>query len=246
MKATATLIRSEAKMVVREPSDLLIPLGLPLLILIMWGFQTQNAPPIAGDHSVLDIIGLPVAFTTTVALIGFINMPTLLTTYRKSGMLRRLALTPVSPLRILGSQVAVSLAQASIGIALAYTVGVIAFDAGPPVNLLAALGVIGLTALAMYSIGMILASLAPSPSAALACGFVLFLGFGALGGMFGGSDALPSTLATLGGYLPFGASVEALGAAWVGADIPIENLISLGASAVAGIVISACTFRWTR
>lgn len=246
MRAMTMLIRSEAKMILREPSDLLIPLGLPLLMLVMWGFQTRDAPPIAGDRSVLDVIGLPVAFTTTIALIGIVNMPTLLTTYRKNGVLRRLALTPISPLRLLGSQVAVSLFQALIGIALAFTVGVIAFDARPPVDLLPALGVIGLAALAMYSIGMVFASLAPSPNATLACGFVALLGFGALGGMFGGTDALPPALATIGGYLPFGASVEALGAAWRGTAISGERLISLVACAVLGITVSALTFRWTR
>ncbi|AXR73947.1 MULTISPECIES: ABC transporter permease [Auritidibacter] len=246
MKSMMMLVRSEAKMILREPSDLLIPLGLPLLILVMWGFQTRDAPPIAGDRSVLDVIGLPVAFTTTIALIGIINMPTLLTTYRKTGVLRRLALTPISPLRVLSSQVAVSVAQAVVGIALAFTVGAIAFDAGTPTDLLPALGVIVLTVLAMYSIGMVLASLAPSPSATLACGFVIFLGFGALGGMFGGIDALPEILGTVGSILPFGAAVEALGATWVGAPVDAKNIISLIACSVAGITVSALTFRWTR
>lgn len=246
MKAMAMLIRSEAKMILREPSDLLIPLGLPMLMLVMWGFQTRDLAPIAGDLSVLNVIGLPVAFTTTVALIGIVNMPTLLTTYRKSGVLRRLAVTPISPLRVLGSQVAVSIAQAIIGIALAYAVGAIAFDARPPVDLLPALGVIGLATIAMYSIGMVLASLAPSPSATMACGAVIFFGIGALGGMFGGVQAFPETLATIGSWLPFGAAVEALGAVWIGTSIPTESLISLGACAVLGITISAFTFRWTR
>lgn len=246
MKAMGILIRSEAKMILREPSGLIIPFGLPLLMLVMFGFQTRDAPPITGTRSMLDVIGLPIVFTTTVALIGIINMPTLLTTYRKSGVLRRLAVTPVSPLRVLGAQVAVSVVQTMAGIALAYTVSVIAFDASPPADLLVALGVIGLTTLAMYSLGMILASIAPSPNAALACGFVLFLGFGSLGGMFGGPEALPETLATIGAWLPFGAAVEALGAAWIGDAVPAENLISLAICAILGTTVSALTFRWTR
>ncbi len=246
MRAMTMLIRSEAKMILREPADLIIPFGLPVLMLVMLGFQTRNAPPIAGDHPVLDVIGLPVAFTTAVALIGIINMPVRLTTYRKSGVLRRLAVTPVSPLRLLGAQITVSVLQTIAGIAVAYTVGVIAFDAGPPTDLLAALGVISLTIIAMYALGMMVASLAPSPNAAVACGFVLFLGFGALGGMFTGPEALPEPLATIGTWLPFGAAVEALGAAWIGTSIPIANLTSLGAWTILGITVSALTFRWTR
>ena len=61
MRAMTMLIRSEAKMILREPADLIIPFGLPVLMLVMLGFQTRNAPPIAGDHPVLDVIGLPVA-----------------------------------------------------------------------------------------------------------------------------------------------------------------------------------------
>lgn len=125
-------------------------------------------------------------------------------------------------------------------------VGVIAFDAGPPTDPLTALGVIGLTIVAMYSLGMVLASLAPSPNAAVACGFVLFLGFGALGGMFGDPRALPEPLVSIGAWLPFGAAVRALGAAWIGAPIPTESLLSLGGCTILGIVVSTLVFRWTR
>lgn len=246
MNATATLIRSEAKMILRDPSDIVITLGMPVLMLVMWGFITNDLDPMPGGFAVFDVVGLPVAFTMTLALVAIMNVPIRITTYRKNGILRRLAVTPISPLRTLGAQVAVSAVQATVGIGIAYILGVIAFDSQAPENPLLTILMLVLTALALYSIGMVIASLAPSPNAAVAIGFILFFALGGLGGMFDGGQSLPQALVNVGNWLPFGAAVEALGATWTGGDIPARSIISLGASTVVGITVSAMTFRWNR
>ena len=78
----------------------------------------------------------------------------------------------------------------------------------------------------------------------MAIGLVGFLGLGATGGMFGGPDALPEPVAEVGAYLPFGAGVDALSAAWAGQSIEASSLISLAVAVVVGCVIAALLFRW--
>jgi ABC-2 type transport system permease protein len=48
----------------------------------------------------------------------------------------------------------------------------------------------------------------------------------------------------VGEWLPFGAAVEALSAAWVGSAVEPAQLISLGATVVVGAGTAAVFFRW--
>lgn len=241
--AWVVLIRCETAMVVRDTAGLVVPLGLPLLVLLM-------SAPAAGDHEVtpgrsaLDAFVLPLVLTIVVATIGIINMPSFLAYYRRTGILRRLSVTPASPVVVLVAQVVVSLGQAFLGIGAALAVAVLAFDAGLPEHPVAWLGVLLLGTSAMYALGMAVASVAPTPNSAVAIGLVVFFALGALGGMFGGPDALPEALAPVGEVLPFGATVDVLAATWVGTPVESLQLVSLAGTVVVGVAVAAATFRW--
>lgn len=71
-----------------------------------------------------------------------------------------------------------------------------------------------------------------------------FFALGALGGLFGGTDGLPSGLARVGEALPFGASVEALSDAWAGTPVDPAHLIALAVATVVGVTVAAVAFRW--
>jgi ABC-2 type transport system permease protein len=242
-RAWLVMIGCEAKMVARDTAGLIVPIGLPLLILAM-SASSSSDQVVANGRTALDLYVLPLVLTIVIATIGVINMPSFLAYYRRSGILRRLAVTPASPVMVLLAQVVVSVIQTVIGITAALAVAFLAFDAGPPTHLATALGVFVLAMAAMYGVGLIVAAVAPTPNSAVAIGLVAFFALGALGGLFGGRDALPDTLATVGEWLPFGASVEALGAAWAGAATDPAHLVSLGATTVVGVAVAGILFRW--
>ncbi|GAA4693601.1 ABC-2 type transport system permease protein [Promicromonospora umidemergens] len=243
VNAWLTLVVCEAKMVVRDTSGLVVPILLPLLILVM-------SAPSAGDQVVdggltaLEVYVLPLVLTMVLASIGVINMPSFLAYYRRTGILRRLAVTPASPAMVLVAQVVVSVLQALVGLAVALAVAFLAFGARPPTDLGAAFAVYALAMAAMYAVGMIVAAVAPTPNSAVAIGLITFFALGALGGMFGGSGSLPDAVAAVGERLPFGAAVAALSAAWVGAAVDPAHLISLGVATVIGVATAALLFRW--
>ncbi|MET8007716.1 ABC transporter permease [Nonomuraea glycinis] len=238
-----TLIRCEAKMVIRDTAGLVIPIGLPMLILVM-SASTAGDEVVANGRTVLDVHVLPLVFTVVMATVGIVNMPSFLAYYRRSGILRRLSVTPASPAMVLVAQAVVSVLQAVIGIGAALAVAVLVFDANLPVRPVTALGLVLLAMAALYAVGMVVAAVAPTPNSAVAIGLIVFFAFGALGGLFGGRGGLPDPLARVGELLPFGATVEVLSAAWAGAAIDPVHLMGLTATIVLGGVVSAVFFRW--
>ena len=243
LRSLLIMVRAETKMVARDTAGMVIPIGLPLLILLTSASSASQEVIMAG-RTALDLFVLPLVAVMVLTMIGVLNMPSFLAYYRRAGILRRLAVTPVSPLMVLLAQVIVSFLHALLGIGLAAAVAALAFGMRPPIDLAAALGVLVLITAAMYAVGMIVAALAPTPNSAVAIGLIGFLGLGATGGMFGSRDALPGPVAEIGAHLPFGAGMDALAAAWAGQSIEASSIISLVAAIVVGSVIAAVFFRW--
>ncbi|BCJ62155.1 ABC transporter permease [Micromonospora endophytica] len=243
LRSLLTLVGCESKMVVRDTAGLMVPLGLPLLILLTSASSAADQVVVNG-RTALDVFVLPIVITMVIAMIGIINMPSFLAYYRRSGILRRLAVTPASPAMVLAAQAIVSIIQTIVGSAGALVVAYVVFDANPPAGTAAVLGVLALTMAAMYATGMIVAAVAPTPNSAVAIGLVVFFAVGALGGMFGGRDALPEPLAEIGAWLPFGAAVEALSAASAGTGVEAAHLLGLSGTVVLGAVVAGLLFRW--
>ncbi|RIV39189.1 ABC transporter permease [Micromonospora radicis] len=243
VRSLVTLIGCEVKMVLRDTAGLVVPLGLPLLILLT-SAGSAGGQVVANGRTALEVFVLPLVLAMVVAMIGIINMPSFLAYYRRSGILRRLAVTPASPGMVLAAQVIASVLQALVGIALATGVAFLVFGVGAPADIGVTLGVFVLVMAAMYAAGMIVAAVAPTPNSAVAIGLVFFFLVGALGGMFGGPDALPAPLATIGGWLPFGAAVAAISAAWSGTAVGAAQLVGLGTTVVVGVLVAGLLFRW--
>jgi ABC-2 type transport system permease protein len=242
-RAWAALVAAEARMVARDTAGLVIPLGLPLLILVMNGLSTRGQAA-ADGVSVFERYVMPLVLTIVIATVGVVNMPSFLAYYRRGKVLRRLAVTPANPGMILAAQVVVSLAQSLVGVVIGVGAAMLFFDAGLPERPGTALAVFGLASLTMYAVGMLVAAVAPTGNAAVAIGLTLFFAFGATGGMFGSVDDLPRPVAAVGELLPFGAAVESVGAAWVGAPQDPAHLAGMGAAIVLSTLVAVRWFRW--
>lgn len=245
-RAWGALVVAEARMVARDTGGLVVPLGMPVLILVMNGiaFDTGQVVAGTGGATVFSLYVLPLALTLVVATVGVINMPSFLAAYRRTGILRRLGVTPASPAMVLVAQALVGVVQIALGIAAACVLAAVAFDATAPASPWFAAGVLALAIAAMYGVGMLVAAVAPTPQSAVALGLVAFFAIAAVGGMFGPRENLPDALAQVGGHLPFGAAVDGLGAAWAGVAVPASSWVGLTLAAVVPGALAAWLFRW--
>ncbi|MFY1694428.1 MULTISPECIES: ABC transporter permease [unclassified Solwaraspora] len=243
-RAWAALVAAECRMVARDTAGLVVPIGLPLLILVMNAVSVHGDQTLPGGRTVLDGYVLPLVFTVIIATVGVVNMPSFLAYYRRTGVLRRLAVTPAHPAMVLAAQVVTSLLQTIVGVGLALGVAVVAFGARPPGNPGRTVAVVALAAAAMYAVGMLVAAVAPSGNASVAIGLTAFFAMGATGGLFGPTKNLPDRVAMVGEALPFGAAVQAVGAAWAGEPPQPRHLIALAVATVVSALVAARFFRW--
>lgn len=244
-KAWLRMFQAEARMVMRDTSGLLMPLGLPLVLLVMLSIgSSEISEELAPGVTVLDYTLLPVVITTVATIVAVLNMPNFLATYRKTKILRRLAVTPASPAMVLIAQMLVSFLQVVIGIAIAFGVAMVFFEANLPNDTWTAVLVMIAACAALYGVGMIVASVSPTPNAAMGLGLIAFLGMAALGGMFAPVENFPDWLQAISNWLPFASAVDGLQSAWLGESVDPQNWLVFGATTVLGVGVAAALFRW--
>lgn len=243
--AWGQVLLAEARMIIRDTSGLVLPVGFPTLLVVMQGIGQDAAQVLPNGTTVMNAYVMPLTVTMVVALVGVVNMPSFLASYRKYGVLRRLGVTPAQPAVILLAQMLVSLAQVVLGVALMMIIGSLFFGVTLPQALGWALVAGGLLVGAMYGVGTLIAAVAPTVNAGLALGLVAFFLMLALGGGLGPIANLPEALQVIGEALPYGAGNEALSAAWSGDRPELRHLAALGGWAVVTGGLALRFFRWS-
>ncbi len=126
------LVGAEWRLSVRNPAGLVWGLGLPLLLLIVFGSLPGTTKPDKnlGGLSFFQVY-LPVLVALSLALLSLVALPLPLTSYRELGVLRRMRTTPVPPSWLLGAQLVLNLAMLAV-VSLLVIVGGGLSTGGPP------------------------------------------------------------------------------------------------------------------
>ena len=172
MRPLWKLTVTELKLFLREPAAVFFTLAFPLLLLWLNGGNGNRPRDELGGRGLMDVLA-PGFVAMVLAEVGLTSLPGLLSSYRERGILRRLAVTPVSPTRLLAAQLLAHLAAATAGAALVAGVGMALFGLNPPRDPARLLAAYLLGALALLAIGSVVAALAPTPRVAEAAGLPL-------------------------------------------------------------------------
>jgi len=241
--AFSNLVRTETRLLIREVVPLLWGVGFPMLLLVIMGASSRGPDKSLGGFSLVASYE-PILIAFTCATFALQGLPTVLAGYRERGILHRLNATPVGAGRLLGAQLTVNLSVtlvATLGIVI---VGHIAFGVplpGQPAGFLLALV---LTAAAMLTLGLLVASLARTGRVATAVGTMLFLPLMFFAGLWMPQALMPAALRRAGDDTPLGAAVSALQHSMSGQWPPVGGLAILaGYTAVFGL-LAWRFFRW--
>ncbi|MGH3587835.1 MAG: ABC transporter permease [Pseudonocardia sp.] len=245
MSALLRLTTTETRLLFREPLSVLFALALPPLLLVVLGSIPSFREPVGalGGLRVIDRY-TPVIVAMGIAMLALNVLPQQFATYRDKGVLRRLRTTPVNPAVMLGAQLQMCTVLSVATTAVALIVARAAFDVDLPGNPSAYLVAFLLSALAMLAIGLLVASLAPSGTAAGGIGTVLLFPVLFFAGLWMPRDTMPDVLRTISDLTPLGAGVQALQDATAGQWPQLWQVaVMLGWTIVAG-GLAARYFRW--
>src|SRR5947208_13235434 len=207
----AEVLKVEGKLALREPTGLAIGSGFPIILLVVFGLIGKAVPGnVAGTGlTVLDIY-VPIIMVVGLISLGISSLPVTLVRYREMGWLRRVSTTPTPPSRLLAAQLTLNLllALATILIVIfgSELVFGATFDVGIPYFVLS----IVLSISVMFSLGLVVAALAPSQTIASGLSGGLFFLSLFLSGLWIQPATVGGPLATIIYFSLFGAASQAL------------------------------------
>jgi ABC-2 type transport system permease protein len=243
LSAFGKLTVTELKLFLREPTAVFFTLAFPLLLLWL-SSRNGNAPTAQlGGVGTIDAL-VPGYIAMTLATVGLTVLPTVLATYRERGILRRMAMAPVSPAMVLGAQLLVQLLAASAGVAVLIGVAGAGFGLHLPAAPVGAIAAYLLGGGAIFAIGFLLGSLLPTARAVSTVGFVVYFPMIFLSGAAVPRELLSGGMRQIAEVLPLTYVVDGLRDSWAGAGSPALALAVLGAIIVIAGGLAARVFRW--
>ncbi len=252
--AGTAVLKTEVRLLSREPGALFWILLFPALLLVILGSIPSfgDPKPDLGGLRTIDVY-VPVAVLLGPIVGGLQSMPQTLTGYRERGILRRMSATPVRPAALLRAQMLVYGGAALTSSLLALAVGRLAFDVRLPeqpfgyalallLAVLAALALV-LTVLVALALGAVISALSRTTKVAGAIGSAVFFPSMFCAGVWAPVQTMPDVLARIVGWAPFGAAAEALNRAAAG-DWPGWD--HLGVLVAWTVLLTAGAARWFR
>jgi len=237
---------AELRLNLREPMMVFWSFAFPALWVSLFGFIFSEPMP-GFEYEGLNYANflLPGGIGLIIIASAFIGMSTTLTTYRETGVLKRLRVTP---LRTSTLALSFALSQSifiALGIVVLFVVGKIFFD----VQVLGSwAALVGITVFGMFTflaLGSAIGSLSRSPRAANLISMLIYMPMLFLSDMFLPISMFPSGLQPICKALPLTPLNILLRDIVYGA--PLDELWQLGIMAgwlIFGIIITVRFFRW--
>jgi len=246
MRGLAKLILIELKLFIREPMGTFFTLLFPSLLLIIFGSIWGNEPnPFFGGVGYIDT-AVPAFTAMIIATSGLLSLSIQMATYRETGILRRFKATPLRPITILVSQVAVIFLMTFLGMILLIFLGRFLYGLRFTGNIFHVFLAFVVCSCSFFAIGFVIASLIPTARTAQIVSMVIFYPMLFLSGAALPREILPETIQKYAQIIPLTHVVNLLRGLWIG-DAWSMHLKSVGilfAFLVVGTAVSASVFRW--
>jgi len=228
------LTLTELKLNLRDWSTTGFGLVLPVAILIALGSipGVDEPDPVLSGRRGIDTWVPSMAFTLALAMLAWFMLPVVLSTYRERGVLRRFATTPVRPAALLAAQLFANLLVLAVAVAAVFAVGSLVVDLHAPRNLAGFALVLSAGVLALFGIGLLLASVIPSQRAAQGITWLVFAPSAFLAGVYVPSQYLPDRVTRVADFTPLAAFRSAIETVWVGEGPRPVHVAVLVATAV--------------
>lgn len=245
MKQIWTIFKIEGKLSLRCPDALIFGIAMPVGILCLIGVVGREQM-ISQESYTFFQSAFPSLLTIGICATAFMGLPLTIADYRDKKILKQFFVTPMNPKSLLLVQGSIAMITALVSAILVSICAVLFFDYHMEGNILLFSLAYGFVLIAMYSIGMIIASVCTSVRKAnIICSLVYFpMLF--LSGATIPFELFPNFLQNFANMLPLTLGVKLLKNLSLGiVDIStLWIILILALMMTIGLIISVKTFRW--
>ncbi len=246
MKAFVAMIITESKLAIRSMDSIFFGMVFPMAMAIILGIIYKNKPAFEGADYTFMQQSFGAIVSIGICATGLMGIPLSVADYRHKKILKRFKVTPVNPGLLLFSQMIIQSVIAVVSSLGVYAVVKIFFEYRMEGSIIAFVLSYLLVMLAIYGIGMMLASVSPNiKTANLLCTLVYFpMLF--LSGATVPYEVLPKAMQKVTDFMPLTQGIKLLKGFSLG-NTPENLLFSICVMAVIALVsilISIKFFKW--
>ena len=246
MKMLTEMCRLEMKSLLRFFPVVFFSLVFPSMALLLFGGMYGNEPSeLFGGYGTVDV-SIPSYMAIIFLNNGLMTLPLNLAAYRENKILKRFMATPLHPGVIIISQIIVNILIMILGIFILIIVGKLVFDMKFIGSAIPMLEVCSLSALSLFALGFVIASVSPNMRTANAAANLIYFPMLFISGTTIPTELMPDFMHTISKAFPATYAVTMQKGVWLGGslmDYKLEIAVLL-AVLFAGAIISVKTFRW--
>jgi len=246
MKSFLTLTWVNIKLYFREPIATFFTLAFPPLMVVLFGAMYGNDPsPMFGGYGSMDV-SMPGYTAMILSTVAFLGVPITISSYRESGVLRRFKITPLRPIAYIIADIIANLVTTLLGMVGLVIVGWLLYRVQFNGHVLSVIIAVVFSGLSMFSLGYLIAGLAPGARAAQVIGMVIFYPMMFLSGSSIPLEVMPEAVRRISDFIPLTYVVSLLRGLWFGeswGEYMLETVI-IGCVLVVFTALAAYFFRW--
>lgn len=246
MKSLKALIKTELLLAVREFSAVFFGVLFPMAMALLLGFINGDQLAYEGASFTKNQQAFGALISIGICACGLMGLPINLADYRHKHILKRFRVTPISPMQLLSAQIFVSFLVAIISALGVWLVLKVFFGYqmnGSIINFLLAYFLVTVT---IFSLGGMIASLAPNIKTANFICTMIYFPMLFLSGATIPYEILPKPLQSVSNILPLTQGIKLLKGISLG--LPVDHLLSsilfLIVVGMIGLSLSIKFFRW--
>jgi ABC-2 type transport system permease protein len=241
-----SLLVVNLRLYVREPIGAFFTLAFPVMLVLIFGAIYGNEPQDLFDGYGSMDVSMPAYTALILGSVGLLGVAINTSSYREAGILRRFRMTPLRPLVYIAADVIANLIMTLVGMAGVLLVGWLLYRVRFEGEATSVFLAVILSGTAMFSVGYLIAGIAPNARAAQVMGMVVLYPMLFLSGAGMPLEILPESVRTISDFLPLTYVVRLLRGLWFGeswGSLLFETGVLVGILVVC-TAIAVRLFRW--
>ena len=240
MKSFRILLKNELKLNIRDMNMVIFAIIMPLVVLVILGFLNGEKPAADGAAYTFMEQSFGALCCISICAGGLMGLPLVVSDYRERKILKRLQVTPVSPVKLLAVEFTVYVIYCVISMLTLFPAAMLFWNIRLHGSILLFLGSWLLTMISTLSIGLLVGGIAKNTKSASIIGCIMYFPMLIFSGATIPFEVLPAVIQRVIGFFPLTQGMQLMKAAFLG----LLPLTVLSAVTVICFGLSVKCFQW--